>query len=158
MPTSVKLQDMMSYSVILTIIAVVLVLAPVIFLLVFKLIKFKPKKKVKVEKPKPKKHYDPVTLKNMYLEKIKEIETRYSSSLIDMRQAHLDLSKTVREYCAEASDVPVNSLTLNEIERLNVPSLYLLIKEFYAPEFAYEADADIARSFMNAREVVRSWK
>ena len=158
MPTSVKLQDMMSYSLIMTIIAVVLILVPVILIIVFKLSKIKPKKKVKrVYKAKPKKKMDPVTLKNVYLEKIKDIETRYVKDLISLRQAHIELSKTVREYCAEASHVPAESLTLKEIEHLNVPSLYLLIKEFYEPEFAHDSDKDIRSSFTNAKEVIRSW-
>ncbi len=74
-----------------------------------------------------------------------------------MRKAHILLSQCVREYCEEASSVPANSLTLREIEKLNKPTLYNLIKEFYEPEFAYDSDKDIKASFMRAAEVVRTW-
>ena len=159
MQTSVKLQDMMSYSLLLTIIAIAVIVLPLILFAILKFVKFKPKKKDPKAKPAAvKRKYDPVTLRNMYLEKIKEVETRYTTGLIDMRQAHIELSSVVREYCSEASGIPANSLTLKEIEFLNVPSLYNLIKEFYEPEFAPASDKDITLSFRNAREVVNSWK
>ena len=159
MQTSVKLQDMMSYSVIMTIVAVVMIVLPVIIFIILKLTKFKPKQKVKKVKAAPvKKKVDPAVLRSMYLEKIKEVETRYNTSLIDFRQAYIELSSIVREYCSEASGVPANSLTLRELEVLNVPSLFNLIKEFYEPEFAPASDRDINQSFRNAREVVNSWK
>ena len=157
MPTSVKLQEMMSYSLIAAIIAAVLIVVPVLIIVLIKVTKFKPKKKVKKVKEKPKKKYDPGTLKQMYLDKIREIQAQHSSGLIDMRKAHLLLSQTVREYCAEASSVPTNVFTLKEIEKLNRPILYNTIKEFYEPEFAYDSDKDINASFRNAAEVIRTW-
>ena len=158
MPTSVKLQDMMSYSLILTIASIVLIVLPIVIFIILKLVNFKPKKRVKKVAPaKPKKKYDPAALKRIYLEKVKEIEVRYASDLINSRQAHIDLSKVVREYCSEASGCPAGSLTLNEIEQLNKPSLYLLIKEFYEPEFAQTSDKDIRESFAKAKEVITTW-
>ena len=157
MPTSVKLQDMESYSLILTIIALTLIALPIVIFLIYKLINRTPRTKVPKPKPVPVIHYDPMQLKSMYLEKIKEIETRYRNNLIDLRQAHLDLSKTVREYCAKASGVPTDKFTLGEIARLGKPTLFQLIREFYEPEFAYGSDKDINDSFRNAWEVVRVW-
>ncbi|SCW56443.1 hypothetical protein SAMN02910456_01872 [Ruminococcaceae bacterium YRB3002] len=158
MQTSVKLQDMMSYSLLMTIIAIVLVLAPVIILLILKLVKFQPKKKEKKVKPVVRPKIDPSKLRMMYLEKIKEIETRYATSLIDMRQAHIELSEAVREYCSEASGVPVKAYSLKEISVLGKPQLHEMVREFYEPEFAYDSDKDIKASFSKAREVVNSWK
>ena len=157
MQTSVKLQEMMSYSLVIAIIAAVLVIVPVVIFVVIKLTKFKPKKRVKKVVAKPKKKYDPATLKQMYLDKVREIEAQYASGVIDMRQAHILLSQCVREYCEEASSVPANALTLREIEKLNKPTLYNLIKEFYEPEFAYDSDKDIKASFTRAAEVIRTW-
>ncbi|MBR2523846.1 MAG: hypothetical protein IKE53_05335 [Clostridiales bacterium] len=159
MPTSVKLQDMMSYSLILTVIAIAIVVLPVLIFSLIKLIGFKPKKREKkAAKPKPKRKLDPQALKALYLEKIKETETRYTNNLIDMRAAHLDLSRIVREYCSEASGLPYDNLTLSELYRFNMPELYNLIREFYEPEFAPSSDKDIAASFSNARGVVTSWR
>ena len=158
MPTSVKLQDMMSYSTLLAVIAGILILAPIVVLIVLKLIKFQPKKRVKKVKVVKKPKIDPARLRSMYMEKIKEVETRYETGLIDMRQAHLELSKTVREYCSEASGMPVDAFSLNEIALLNRPQLFEMVKEFYEPEFAYDSDKNIKASFSKAREVVTSWK
>jgi len=158
MPTSVKLQDMESYSLIFMIIAIAVIALPIIIILILKLIRFEPPKR----KPKPvklpvAKKIEPQQLKSMYLEKVREIETRYTNNLIDLRQAHIDLSKTVREYCAFASNINTDKLTLREIAKLGKPALFDMVKEFYQPEFAYESDKDINMSFWSAREVIRTW-
>jgi len=158
MPTSVKLQDMESYSLILTIIAIALIALPVIILIILKMIRYeRPPRKPKPVKPAPVIHYEPQQLKSIYLGMISEVETRYTNNLIDLRQAHIDLSRIVREYCAKASHVNTDKLTLREIARLGKPSLFDTIKEFYQPEFAYDSDKDIKMSFWSAREVIRTW-
>lgn len=159
MQTSVKLQDMMSYSLILTIIAVAVIVLPIIAFVIFKLIKFKPKKQPQkqVQPVVIRKNYDPASLKSLYLNKIREIEMRYNEGQVDNRGAHQELSRVVRDYCSEASAIPADKLTLQEIGRLNVPSLYTLIKEFYEPEFAYESAKDMNSSFSGAREVITLW-
>ena len=159
MQTSVKLQDMMSYSLILMIIAIAVIALPIIVFVILKLIKFKPKKKpVKQMQPVViRKNYDPVSLKSLYLNMIRDIEARYNEGKIDNRGAHQELSRVVRDYCSEASGIPADKLTLQEIGRLNLPSLYSLIREFYAPEFAYESARDMNMSFNGAREVITLW-
>ncbi|MBR6959682.1 MAG: hypothetical protein IKH76_04290 [Clostridiales bacterium] len=159
MQTSVKLQDMMSYSLILTIIAIAVIVLPIIIFIILKLIKFKPKNKPAKPAPvvKVQKTYDPVSLKSLYLNKIREIEVRYNEGKIDNRGAHQELSKAVRDYCSEASQIPTDKLTLQEIGRLNLPTLYSLIMEFYEPEFAYESAKDMNTSFNGAREVITLW-
>ena len=39
-----------------------------------------------------------------------------------------------------------------------MPNLYNLIKDFYHPEFAYDAgNVDITKSFGDARTVIKEW-
>ena len=51
----------------------------------------------------------------------------------------------------------VHNFTLNEIERLNMPSVSSVIEECYAPEFSKDKDGDIYTTINKARMVVKQW-
>lgn len=161
MPISVNLQDMFSYSLLLTLGLGLLVILPLVFLLIMKLKGFKlpkRKKKAKPVQPKPISKRASDQIKTHYLNLINEIENKYKEGSIDDREAYIQLSSAVRGFVQEMTGVRAMNLTLHEISGLGMPSLHNLIAEFYRPEFSFENDdADTPRSIINARTVVEKW-
>ncbi|HAW15861.1 MAG: hypothetical protein IJ869_03690 [Clostridiales bacterium] len=160
MQTSVSLQNPFSYSLGLTIALIALVLVPMILLIYFKirgmdLPKFRlPEKKVK-EVPVIK---DPAAIKSKYLAVIDRIQDERTAESIDDREAYIRLSSAVRSFVNELTGANTRNLSLAEIEGLGMPNLYNLIKDFYHPEFAYDAgNVDITKSFGDARTVIKEW-
>ena len=151
MPISVDLQDMFSYSLLLTIGLGLLVVLPIIILVIFK-------RKPKPIKPKVISKMAADQIKSKYLKTINEIETKYKAHEIDDREAYLQLSSAVRGFVQEMTGVRAMNLTLHEISGLGMPSLHNLIAEFYRPEFAFDSEgADTPKSIADARTVVEKW-
>lgn len=161
MPISVDLQDMFSYSLLLTIGLGLLVVLPIIILVIFKLkgVKLpKRKRKPKPIKPKVISKMAADQIKSKYLKTINEIETKFKAHEIDDREAYLQLSSAVRGFVQEMTGVRAMNLTLHEISGLGMPSLHNLIAEFYRPEFAFDSEgADTPKSIADARTVVEKW-
>lgn len=164
MPTTVDLQKPLSFSLVLTVVFIILAVLPPLIYIIWKLSKFKvPEKKVKpkeetvIEQPKkPRRAIE--EMKRDYLMKIDAIETKYRNSEIDAREAHIRMSTVVRGFVNEATGVNVKNYTLREIEKLDMPDLTKLIGEFYSPEFAFGTEDDVIEdSFGNARQVIREW-
>ncbi|MBO4242700.1 MAG: hypothetical protein IKT14_06075 [Clostridiales bacterium] len=160
MPTSVSLQHPFSYSLLLTILLIAAVLLPAVILIIMrlkgvKLPEFKKKQKVKKVKYVPK---DPASIKARYLRMIDDIQNDRAYERIDNRESYLRLSTTVRNFVNELTGSNTQNLTLSEIETLQMPSLYELIKDFYRPEFAYDSGTvDMMKAFGDARTVIREW-
>jgi len=164
MPTTVDLQEPLSFSLLLTVILIVLAVLPPVIWLILKLLKIKlPEKKQKPvqeeEAPIVMKPVRPIeVLKREYLLKIDAVESKYKEKQIDAREAHIQMSSIVREFVNDATGVNVRNFTLREIQKLNMPNLSKLISEFYSPEFAFGTeDIQIEDSFSNARQVIREW-
>lgn len=163
MPTTVDLQKPLSFSLVLTVILIVLAVLPPLIWLIIKLAGIKlPERKQKkeaLEAPKEIKPVRPIAeLKRDYMRRIDEIEAKYNNQEIDARETHIRMSSVVRGFVNEATGVNVRNYTLQEIARLNMPDLAKLIEEFYSPEFAFGTeDVKIEDSFGNARQVIREW-
>lgn len=157
MPITVELQDMFSYSLLLVAIAVVLVaIIGVAGLLVFLL-----KKKVKQpEKAEPSPVVKPVTgdqVKEKYYVVINDLETEYRKGRMSNREAYQELSRLVRHFVYEMTGIKVHHNTLDEIQKLNMPGLYAVIEECYAPEFSVDKDGNIYDTMNKARMVIKEW-
>lgn len=161
MHTSVDLQDPFSFSFLLTMILLALVILPAIIFAIMKLKGVELPKFKRKPKPKPAPRITKVgaeELKRRYLEIISKIETDYKSNRIDDREAHQRLSSAVRGFVNERTGVKVSNYSLKELEFADMPELYTLIKEFYTPEFAFGTDAeDTEGSIRNAKEVISKW-
>lgn len=161
MPISVNLQDMFSYSLLLTIGLGLLVALPIIVIVLFKLKGIKlpqRKRKPKPIKPKVMSKKTADQIKANYLKIIDEIEKNYNDKKIDDREAYLQLSSAVRGFVQEMTGVRAMNLTLHEISGLGMPSLHNLIAEFYRPEFAFDSEgANTPKSILDARTVVEKW-
>jgi len=153
MQTSVKLQDPFSYSI-----------WPIIIFFVILLIVFivwlnnKRKQNVSSElKIKEPSKESLETIKKKYLKKIDFVEEKLKNNKIALRGAYQELSSIIRLFAFEVTGIKVQNYTLRDIEKINMPSLSELIKEYYAPEFAEISKGNIESSLEKTRKVIERW-
>lgn len=158
MPITVELQDMFSYSFLL--VAVAVVLAAIIGaagLLVF-LLKKKGKQPEKAEPSPVGKPVSGNQVKEKYYAVINDLETEFSKGRVSNREAYQELSRLVRHFVYEMTGIKVHHHTLDEIKKLNMPGIYAVIEECYAPEFSVDKDGNIYDTMNKARMVIKEWQ
>ena len=96
-------------------------------------------------------------IKNKYLSQLDSIEYKYNNEMIELRKAYQLISEAIRLFVFEITDITTQNYSLLEIEKLNIPSLYELIKEYYEPEFASKSVGDFNSSINKARRVISQW-
>lgn len=157
MPISVELQDMFSYSLLLVALVVVLVvMAGVIGLIVFLLKKNAKKPEVAKSLPVAK----PVSgnqVKEKYYAIINDLEAKCRNGKVSNRKGYQELSGIVRHFVYEVTGIKVHHNTLDEIKKLNMPNVYAVIEECYAPEFSVDKDGNIYDTMNKARMVIKEW-
>lgn len=164
MPITVELQDMFSYSFWLTAgMTVLVMLIGIIGLVVF--LNRKNKKKAVAPKPAPVQGEQPQLkqvsgeqIKQKYCAMIDELENQYRGGKVSNRKAYQELSVIVRQFVYELTGVKVHNFTLDEINRLDMPSLYTLIAECYTPEFSVDKDGNIYDTMNKTRMVIKEWR
>ena len=62
------------------------------------------------------------------------------------------ISVLIRLFVYELTGLEVQSCTLKDIKKLNIPVLYELIKEYYDPEFS-----KISKGNIKTKEVISRW-
>ena len=151
MQVSVSLQDPFSYSIFLIIILIVLVLIGIVY--------FWTRKKEKVIEIKPieDKEIDINHIKQKYIKKLNMIEGKINNNKISIRKAYQSFSVIIRYFVYELTGIKVQNYTLEEIEKLNMPILYELIKEYYEPEFSEKSLGNIKVSLEKTRKVIEKW-
>lgn len=159
MQTSIKLQEPFSYSVIPFIIIVCLILGMTFYLVYSN----RKKKKVRIDNNNlrviPQKNIKNVPIiKGKYFEQLNSIEYKYKNNIIDLRKAYQLISESMRMFVFEMTNITTQNYSLKEIKKLNIPSLYELIEEYYEPEFANKSVGDFGVSIEKARRVVKEWK
>ncbi len=96
-------------------------------------------------------------IKNRYLYNLYLISEKLSKDSINSRVAYQRLSKTIRNFIYETTNIRVQNYTLKEIELLNMPILYELVKEYYNPEFCIISKGNITNSINKTRMVIERW-
>lgn len=157
MQTSVKLQEPFEYSIILLIIAISFVLLITIYLIYLKSKKQKPKIEEKVKAIPEKNIKNIPVIKGKYLNQLDSIEYKYTNNMIELRKAYQLISESIRLFVFEITDITTQNYSLAEIKKLNIPNLYVLIEEYYEPEFASKSIGDFNSSINKARGVIRQW-
>lgn len=155
LPITVELQDMMSYSKLgiigLIALAVVVLLTIIICLII----------KYRKNAPAPVPHMVSENKLQMAKEKynklLMNLEARYQMGKVSEKEAYQELSKYIRHFIHDVTGIKVQNYTLEEIGRINMPNLYYLIAECYAPEFSADASGDLGESIRKAREVIYGW-
>lgn len=159
MPITVELQDMFSYSLLRAALAVALVaVITVIGIMVFRL-KKKPKKQSELIVAAPMvKTVSAKQIKDKYCALINELEMKRRDGKVSNRKAYQELSRVVRRFVYEMTGIKVHHNTLDEIQKLNMPNLYAVIEECYAPEFSVDKDGSIYDTMKKARMVIKEWR
>lgn len=161
MPITIELQDMFSYSLLLVLGAIaVVILIGIIGLIVFLKTRNKKQPAPVQPIPEPKSVPTPISgeqLKQKYCIAIDDLEKKCRDGKMNNRKAYQKLSVILRRFVFELTGVKVHNYTLDEINRLNMPMLSSVINECYAPEFSVDKDGDIYDTMNKARMVIREW-
>lgn len=152
MQIDTNLKPPFSYSLIPIIVVLVILLFPFIYLILKKLGVFNIKKKVKEFSSK-----DINSIKYQYLNKLNDLERALDSKEITSRKAYQELSMLIRLFVYELTGLEVQSCTLKDIKKLDIPVLYELIKEYYDPEFSKISRGNIKASIEKTKEVISRW-
>ena len=154
MQVTVELKDMFSYSIIPVIVALVVVIILIILLILSRRRKNKPKNIVQVIIPPEK---DIEGIKNKYLEKIDVLVNDFDNKNLNKRGTYQELSVILRSFIYEMTNIQVQYFTLKEIEKINMPQLYELVKEYYDPEFSKMTKANLIDSIEKTKKVIEEW-
>ena len=157
MQTSINLQDPFTYSVIPLIISICI---SIIFIILIYFNKLAKKSKIEniVVKEIPEKNIKNIpVIKGKYLNQLDSIEYKYVNQMIELRKAYQLISEAIRLFVFEITDITTQNYSLAEIKKLNMPTLYNLIEEYYEPEFASKSIGDFEASINKARRVINEW-
>ncbi len=157
MQTSINLQEPFAYSIIPVIITICLIMVATYY---FIYLRKKEKNKVyevKVQAIPEKNIKNIPVIKGKYLNQLDSIEYKYTNNICELREAYQLISQTIRLFVFEITDITTQNYSLSEIKKLNMPTLYELIKEYYEPEFASKSIGDFETSINKARRVIKEW-
>ena len=96
-------------------------------------------------------------IKAKYIGMLDKVTWEYNSGAIDARTAYQRMSRTIRLFVHRVTGVRVQHCTLSEIRELRIPILTDLVTEYYEPEFARDAQADVNASIRNTRRTIELW-
>ena len=158
MQTSINLQEPFAYSIIPVIIIICLTFIETCYLIYLR----KKKNKSKIDEIKvkviPEKNMKNIpVIKAKYIKQLNDIEDKYANNIIELRKAYQMISENIRLFVFEITDITTQNYSLAEIQKLNIPILYELIKEYYEPEFASKSEGDFQASINKARRVINEW-
>lgn len=94
------------------------------------------------------------------LARLDQIERAVAAGQIDHREGHRRVSETVREFVADATGLPVRSMTLADLRREGPQHLAEVIALVYPPEFAPGDELPrqrLAPVLARARALVTTW-
>ncbi len=76
---------------------------------------------------------------------------------INNRDAYLKLSNIIRKFIEKTTGINVLSLSKEEVKKLDMEQLSILMEEYYPPEFAKESHGNILDSIDRTTEVIKRW-
>lgn len=153
MQTYTELQPPFSYSLY----PIILVIILLILLTLFVFMQKKKKELKKLPEVKDITLKDLNVIKRKYLSQLDEVNNKLNDNKISTRIAYQEISTIIRLFVYESTDIKVQHYTLKDIKRLNIPILYELIQEYYAPEFSEYILGDIKSSLEKTRKVIEKW-
>ena len=150
MQVTVNLKDFFHYSYLPILIFFILTLFLIgLYFLLFR------KKKTKVIKKAEAKNIP--LIKEKYLVKLDQLILQLNQQRISNRHAYQSLSNIIRNFVYEMINIQVQNYSLQEIERLQIPILTELVREYYEPEFSKISRGNILSSIEKTKEVIRRW-
>ena len=97
-------------------------------------------------------------LKARYIRKLEKLLNMVNSGQIKNKEAYTRLSLYIREFIKKVSGINVLSSSKEEIKAMGIPSLSLLMEEYYPPEFSKNTSGNIASSIERSIGVIKEWK
>ena len=147
-----SLRPMFSYSF-LPILFLIFLIGVLLFIIFYR--KTEPKPAPVIIKPPVKNLFE---IKARYHHELNNLEQEINNQTISNRKAYQKLSKIIRNFIFEVTQIKVQNYSLQEIIKVNIPSLTALVEEYYHPEFAKESNATIKSSLEKTRGVIESWR
>lgn len=147
MQIETNMRDMFSYSYIPIIIVIIILIV----------INIRIKRKEKTPKIIEPNTVDKNAIKKKYLKEIYILTDNINNSQISNRIAFQKLSLLIRNFIFEMTNIKVQNYTLSEIEKINLPTLFELVKEYYTPEFSEYSSGNILESIAKTRSVIEKW-
>ena len=157
MKISVDLQEPFSYMPVWIILGLVLLGVGLIAWIVARR---KLRDRLRAEKKQKIKKIRPEALprvKARYIGMLDKTAWEYSRGAIDKREAYQRMSRTIRLFVNKVTGIRVQHCTLSEIREMNIPILTSLVAEYYEPEFARDANADVNYSLQRTRGAIERW-
>ena len=160
METSVHLQNMLRYDL-LPIIMIAGILA-VITIVIIVMLLLRIRKNRKSSKKNTVKELlwtkpDITKLKQEYLARLYEIESRFDADRTRIRPSYEQMSVLVRDFAFKATGIEVDKYTLYEIRQTHLQKLADLVEEYYEPEFDKISSGDVKASIEKTRRLIAEW-
>ena len=156
---TVPLQDLFSYKLIWLIAGLSLIaVAALVFTFFFRRwlkLKQAAEQGLTVKKPSP--IAVPVA-RIKYTRQLKRLEKGLAEGALEERVAFQELSRIIRMFTHEVTRIDVQNYSFSEISAQNIPQLTELVREYYEPEFAKNADCDILASLNKTGQVISLWR
>ena len=112
-------------------------------------------KNVKIIQPSSKNLFD---IKNKYLYNIQILIEDLNANKISERIAYQSLSRLIRNFIYEVTNIKVQYYTLEDIKKINMPILSKLVEEYYNPEFERVSKGNVLESIDKTKKVIENWK
>jgi hypothetical protein len=98
-----------------------------------------------------------LTVKGRYLDEIDELQRRYSEHVIDERQLHHELSRTVRRFAAEHGAPGALAMTATDLGAAGHDDVAEVVATYQPPQFMWRPQSDPPMSVAAARELIEAW-
>lgn len=157
MESSVELQDPFSYALWPLVVAGIIAAAALIYFAVLISLRIYRRKRSepKIEYVKP---VSVEKLKLKYIAELDRIYAQFRGGGLGIREAYQQMSMCIRKFVHSVTGIKVQNYTLTDIQRLNMPVLYALVSEYYAPEFARKSEGDVINSLVKTRSMIERWR
>ena len=97
-------------------------------------------------------------LQGVYLHEIDSITHRHATGQLTPRRAHAELSRTVREFVAEATGVPTDKMTLQDLRGTPYSGAAYAVAEYYPLVFGVDEATSVHHGADAARQVIGLWR
>lgn len=98
------------------------------------------------------------SLAERYVSLVGEIEREHAEGRISSRAAHQRLGTLVRLFAHEASGVPAQVMTLDDLAKAELHPVAETVAAYYPAEFAELEQGDVATAAELARRMVTTWR
>jgi len=159
MTTLVEIQDKVSYGIVPIIIMAVISVIPILLIIILEL----RKKSVKKARPEAYEELRPKfpphsrQVRDSYLAQLRFTRQLYAQGNIDCKEGYHRLSRIIKGFVNDYSEIDIATKTLAEIRVMQVPYVETLVEEYYAVEFSPDLDGDLYKSLDVTEKVIELW-